>query len=126
MNDKLDYELVTQHLVMTENLNPNHHIFGGQLLAWLDKDLYIYISNKLKYKSFVTLAMNNVRFRHPAYLGEIIQIHAGIKGVKRTSVTAYGKATAYDQETGYSRDVIECEVTYVAIDSNGRPMKIPR
>lgn len=121
-----EFTLVSQHLVMTEHLNPNHHIFGGQLLAWLDKDIYIHVSNVLKYKTFVTLAMNHVRFRNPAYLGEVIQIYAKIEELKRTSVTAIGKAVAYDQETGNSRDIIECQVTFVALDENGKPRKIPR
>ena len=119
-----DYSLVTQHLVMTEHLNPNHHIFGGQLLAWLDKDLYIYIANKLRHKNFVTLGMNNVRFRNPANLGEIIKIFARVKEVKRTSVITEGKAIAYDPENQSMRDVIECEITYVALGSDKRPQKI--
>ena len=46
-----DFTLVSQHLVMTEHLNPNHVIFGGQLLAWLDKDLYIFVSSTITWKT---------------------------------------------------------------------------
>ncbi len=122
---KLDgYALVSQHIVMTEHLNANHHIFGGQLLAWLDKDLYVFISTKMRYKRLVTLGMNNVRFRKPAHLGEIIQIYGQIKQVKRSSVTANGKAVAFDPESLATREIIECEITFVALDEKGRPSRI--
>ena len=86
-----EYTLITQHLVMTEHLNPNHHIFGGQLTAWLDKDLYVFACGKLRYKKFATLSMDNIRFRNPANLGDILQIYGMIKEVRRSSVCVLGK-----------------------------------
>ena len=119
-----DYELVSQHLVMTEHLNPNHFIFGGQLTAWLDKDLYIYACRALKYKSFVTLSMDNIRFRNPASLGDILQIYARIQQIRRSSVCVQGKIFAFDPVTDHYREIIECEITYVALGENGRPIRI--
>ncbi len=118
------FSLVTQHMVMSEHLNPNHHIFGGQLLAWLDTDVYLHCTNRVRYKSMVTVSMNNVYFKAPGYLGDIIQIFARIKDVKRSSVTAEGKAVAYDPEKQTSREIITCEVTYVAVGANGRPVRL--
>ena len=121
---KEEFSLVTQHMVMSEHLNPNHHIFGGQLLAWLDTDVYLHCTNRLRYKSMVTVSMNNVYFKAPGYLGDIIQIYARIKEVRRSSVTAEGKAVAYDPEKQTSREIIACEVTYVAVGPNGRPVRL--
>lgn len=118
------FQLVSQHLVMNEHLNPNHAIFGGQLLAWLDVDVYLFCTNNLRYKNMVTVSMNNVFFKNPAYLGDIIQIHARMKEIKRSSVTAYGKAIAFDPEKQSSRDIIECEITYVALNENNKPARI--
>lgn len=124
MLDLSEYSVVSHHLVMTEHLNANHHIFGGQLVAWLDKDLYVFISTKMKYKRFVTLSMNNVRFRKPASLGDIIQIYAKMKEVKRSSVTALGKAVAFDPEAESHKEIIECEITFVALNEQGKPTRI--
>ncbi|MEM7179543.1 MAG: hotdog domain-containing protein [Spirochaetota bacterium] len=123
MNEHDNFMLVTQHLVMKEHLNPNNVIFGGQLLAWLDVAVYIHVSNKMRYKSMVTGSMNNVRFRSPAYLGDIVQIYARIKNIKKTSVTAEGKAVAYYTEENKHRDIIECQISYVAVNEKGRPVK---
>lgn len=119
-----EFALVSQHMVMSEHLNPNHHIFGGRLLAWLDADVYIHCTNRLRYKSMVTVSMNNVYFKAPGYLGDIIQIYARIKEVRRSSVTAEGMAVAYDPEKQTSREIITCEITYVAVDPSGKPVRI--
>ncbi|HRP69935.1 MAG TPA: hotdog domain-containing protein, partial [Turneriella sp.] len=83
-----------------------------------------YCTNKLRYKSMVTVSMNNVYFRAPGYLGDIIQIYARLKEVRRSSVTAEGKAVAYDPEKQTSREIITCEVTYVAVSPTGKPVRI--
>jgi acyl-CoA hydrolase len=119
-----DYSLVTQHLVMTEHLNPNHHIFGGQLMAWLDKDLYLFACRELRYKKFATLSMNNVRFRNPANLGDILQIFGSIKEVRRSSVSVFGQILAFEPEHDSYREVIACEITYVALNERGKPARI--
>lgn len=119
-----EYTLISQHIVMTEHLNANHNIFGGQLLAWLDKDLYVFMSTYARYKSLVTLSMTDVRFRNPANLGDIIQIYGKIKEKGRSSITSHGCAVAFDPETGEKKDIIQCEITFVALDERGKPTRI--
>ena len=120
--ESYSYELVTRHLVMPEDLNPNHSIFGGKLLAWMDVDLYLFASAKVKVTNMETVAMEKVYFKNPAYLGEIIEITASISRVRRSSVTVHGKAEAFDPENGSRRLIIECEITYVAVDDDGHPV----
>jgi len=120
------YETISRHLIMPSDLNPNHSIFGGMLIAWLDKDLYIYVSSHVKCRQMVTVSMDKVYFKNPAYLGEVIEISGAVKQVRRTSVTALGRAVAVDPENGQSRIIIECEISYVAIDEHGRPRLLSR
>jgi acyl-CoA hydrolase len=116
-----DLVLITRHLIMPNELNPNHSIFGGQLIAWLDKDLYVFLSGIMQFKNMVTVAMNHVHFKKPAFLGEIIEIYGSVKSVRKTSITAFGQAIAKDPETGSAREIIRCEITYVALDEKGKP-----
>ena len=71
----------------------------------------------------VTVAMDHVHFKSPAYLGDLVQIYAKIKEIKKTSITAFGKAIAFYPDNDKHRLIIECEITYVAVDKNGRPIK---
>ncbi len=119
-----DYTMVSQHLVMNEHLNPNLRIFGGTLTAWLDKDLYMYVARELSYKKFATLTMEKIHFRSPANLGEFLQIYGKLKQVGNSSVTVYGVVLAFDPEIDLYREIIACEITYVALDESGKPAKI--
>jgi acyl-CoA hydrolase len=120
--DLQGFSLATRHLIMPNELNPNHSIFGGQLIAWLDTALYVYVTGIVKFKNMVTVGMNNVHFKKPAYLGEIIEIYGSIKQIRKSSVAVYGKAIAVDPSTGSSRLIIQCEITYVAINDKGKPI----
>tara|TARA_Y100001972_G_scaffold114300_1_gene149797 strand:- start:353 stop:766 length:414 start_codon:yes stop_codon:yes gene_type:complete len=123
-NDLKDYKLISQHLVMTEHLNPNHHIFGGQLTAWLDKDLYMFACGELHYKKFATLSMDNIRFRNPANLGDILQIYGKIDGIRRSSVRVLGRILAFEPVENTYSEIIACEITYVALNERGKPARI--
>ena len=119
-----EMELITQHIIMPENLNPNYHVFGGALLAWLDKDIYIYTATQLKHSLFVTGSMNDVRFRKPAYLGEILQLYGKIREVRTSSVVTSGIAVAFNPETGVKRKVIECEIIYISVNTQGKVFRL--
>lgn len=124
-DNETPYQLITRHLVMPDELNPNYSIFGGRLLAWLDKDLYLYVSQKARCKNMVTVSMDKVYFKNPAFLGETIEVYAAIQKMKRTSVSALGRAVAFDPETEERRTIIECEITYVSVNDKGRPTPLP-
>jgi len=109
---------------MPNELNPNYSIFGGQLIAWLDKDLYIFTTGITKYKKMVTASMERAKFKNPAFLGEIIEIYGAIKKIRHSSVTAVGRAIAVDPNTEKHRVIIECEMTFVAIDDHGKPLRL--
>lgn len=115
-----DFTLVTQHIVMSEHLNPNDTLFGGQLLSWLDSDLVIYACEKAKCKRLVTASMDNVKFKHPGHLGDLIKIYAKICEVRPHYIVINGKAVSHNVETSEQKTIIECDIKVVAVDKNGR------
>lgn len=115
-----DFTIVTRHIVMSEHLNPNGTLFGGQLLAWLDSDLAIFACEHAKYKSLVTASMDNVKFKAPGRIGDVVKIYAKILEVKPHYLLIKGKAVAHNVETGEERVVIECDIQMVAVDESGR------
>ncbi len=124
MLSEKDMDLITQHIVMPENLNANYHMFGGHLLAWLDKDLYIFTATRLGCSFLVTGAMNNIRFKNPAYLGEIIRFYGKVKEIRKSSVITTGLAIAFNPETEGTREIIECDITFVSVTTQGKVTRI--
>lgn len=120
-----EFDLASQHMVMPQDLNPNNTIFGGVLLAWLDVDAYLYCVQHTRYTSMVTVGMDRIKFISPARSGDIVQIHARILSMGKTSVTVEARATLFDPIEGTHSDIIDCEITYVAIDERGKPTALP-
>ena len=60
-------------LVLPEYMNAQGSLFGGYLLKWLDEFAYITANVEFPAHRFVTIAMNNVEFRHPIACGQILR-----------------------------------------------------
>ncbi len=115
-------DLVTQHLVQPDDLNYHNNLFGGQLLSWIDEGVAMFVMTKIRYTNIVTVSMANVAFRSPGKAGDIIQIYGKIAKTGRSSVTALTIAITNNPETGVRKEVIESEITYVCLGSNGKPI----
>ncbi|MCB1159831.1 MAG: acyl-CoA thioesterase [Leptospiraceae bacterium] len=114
------FELVTRHIVMQKDLNQHGHIFGGTMLAWIDEAAAVYVMQKISYSNIVTVSMDDVNFKSPGRNGDIIEIYAYIESTGKSSITVRTIATNLDS---YFRKhlVIDCKITYVCLDLNGRP-----
>ena len=51
-------------LVLPEHINHYGHLFGGNLLNWIDEFAYITATVDFPGRRFVTVAMDNVEFRY--------------------------------------------------------------
>ncbi|NIA15920.1 MAG: acyl-CoA thioesterase [Nitrospiraceae bacterium] len=109
------FDVVTRHLVMERDLNPAGNLFGGTMLAWLDEATAVYVTEQIGYTDFVTVAMDDIRFRAPGHRGDIITVYSRIVGTGRTSVTAESKAFVEKPSTNERREMINCTIAYVCL-----------
>ena len=121
MNKNKTYEFISQRLVRHKHLNPYGFLFGGEMLSWLDEAGAVYVINKIKYETIVTVAMDHVVFKNPAKPGSIIKFYAYIDRMGSSSVTVKLKAVSEDAVSEKSLLIIECDVTYVCLDDKGKP-----
>jgi len=112
-------ELVTQHFIMSKDLNAFGNVFGGTVLAWLDEAGAVYVMQKINYKNIVTVSMDNVNFRNPAKMGDILQIFAETIRTGKSSIRVRVEAIARDNNQP-DRVIIDCEITYVCL-KDGKP-----
>lgn len=64
----------TRKWVKPEDLNPNHTLFGGKLLAWIDEEAALYAAIQLENQKVVTKFMSEINFRSSAKQGDIVEI----------------------------------------------------
>ena len=113
-------ELVTQHYIISRDLNAHGHLFGGTVLAWLDEAGAVYIIGKTGYSNIVTVSMHDVSFRSPGKLGHIVKIYTEIIKKGKSSITV--RVDAVNETPGCEKQVIiDCTITYVFLDNSGKP-----
>ena len=117
-NDELDltnFDIVTRHLIMEKDLNPDGHLFGGTMLAWLDEATAVYVMEKIGYTDFVTVGLEDVYFRAPGHRGDIITIYSRVVRTGSSSITAESKAINHELTSGRNREIITCRFTFVCL-----------
>ncbi len=77
----------TRKWVKPEDLNPNHSLFGGRLLQWIDEEAVIYAIVQLDNKRVVTKYVSEINFINAPKQGDIIEIGIIATEFGRTSLT---------------------------------------
>lgn len=118
-----------QHtLVMSELMTPNMANFGGKvhggyLLSMLDRVAYC-CASRYTGTYIVTLSVDQVLFKEPINVGELVTFHASINYVGKTSLEVGIRVTAENLLTQSRRHTNSCYFTMVAVDETGKPVKI--
>ena len=116
----------THRLVLPEDLNQYEALFGGRLLAWVDEACWIAASLDFPDCRFVTMAMDEVVFRHSVREGTILTIVSERAKTGTTSVTYQVKVfRGRSMEDG---PIFSTLVTFVNLDETGgkSPLKLQK
>lgn len=110
--------------VLPGETNAINNLFGGELLARMDRAAAI--SAKRHSKQFVvTSSVNNVSFGMPIPLGSTVTIEAKVSRAFNSSMEVYIDVWI-DDENGEKIKANEAIYTFVAVNKNGRPIKIDK
>jgi len=112
-------------LVLPEHMNSQGSLFGGYLLKWLDEFAYITAQLEFPGRRFVTIAMNNVEFRHPITCGQILRFSVSRRRLGTTSVEY--EVDVFDDRAGDADLVLfATQITFVNLDENDNKAPIER
>lgn len=112
-------------LLMTPDMaNFSGHVHGGATLRLLDQVAYACASRYCNHY-VVTLSVDQVFFREPVYVGELVTFLASINYTGNTSMEVGIRVIAENIIHKTSRHVMTCYFTMVAVDENGKPVKVP-
>lgn len=122
--DPLRPHTLEMSLIMSPNMANFHgNVHGGHLLKLLDEAAY---ACAVRYcgKYAVTLSVDDVLFRQPIHVGELVTFYASVNYVGRTSMEIGIKVTAEDLATQTLRHTNTCYFTMIALDENGKPCSV--
>ena len=108
---------------MPGDLNANGSVFGGWILAELDKAAGLLAAERSKGRCS-TVAVEAVHFKAPLKAGEDFRIFGRVTAVGRTSMHLHLEGWAA-QGGGEARRIVEGTFVSVAIDDEGRPRSLP-
>ncbi|MDF2872725.1 MAG: thioesterase superfamily protein [Anaerocolumna sp.] len=112
------------HLLMPGHINGSGRLFGGQLLEWID--IVGGVTAKRHAEAHITTAaIDNLQFKAGAYINNTIVLLGRITYAGNTSMEV--RVDTYVEElSGLRKPINRAYLVYVAIDSEGRPVKVPK
>ncbi len=119
-------ELVMRVMPLPADTNSNGDVFGGWLMAQVDLAGAVLPSRVAKGR-IATVAVNQFLFKQTVSVGDLLSFYARIERIGTTSITVHMQVYAERNPANLQVvKVTEANLTYVAIDPNGKPRPIPR
>lgn len=132
-NQQIDTEHYTEQftrLVMTVLMTPDManfagYVHGGAILKLLDQVAYACAARYCG-MYVVTISVDQVIFREPTRVGELVTFLSSVNYTGRTSMEIGVRVVAEDIQTREERHVVTCYFTMVAVDENRKPAQVPQ
>jgi acyl-CoA hydrolase len=125
MNAKYPSESLTilTDLVLPSETNPLSNLFGGELLARMDRAAGI-SARRHSRRIAVTASVNHVAFNQAIPLGSVVTVEAKVSRAFKSSMEIYIDVWIEDRESGNKSKANEAIYTFVAVDDSGRPVEV--
>lgn len=111
--------------ILPADTNSYGNVFGGHLVALLDKTGSI-TASRHSHRNVVTASIDRVDFIAPVKLGDIVTVTTRLNHVGRTSMEIEADVEAENRLTGERVRACNALLTFVAIGPDGRPTEVPR
>ena len=121
-----DKELALRVIPMPSDANFNGDIFGGWIMAQVDLAGSV-LPVRIAKGRVTTVAVNQFIFKQPVSVGDLLSFYSTVERVGNTSITV--RVEVYAERNPADIQVVkvtEANLTYVAIDRDGKPRQIPR
>lgn len=111
-------------LVLPSETNPLENLFGGELLARMDRTASI-AARRHSRRIVVTASVNHVAFNRSVPVGSVVTIEAAVSRAFKTSMEIYIDVWMEDRITCEKTKANEAIYTFVAVDETGIPTLVP-
>ena len=111
-------------LVLPAETNPLGNLFGGELLARMDRACSI-AARRHSRSIVVTASVNHVAFNKSVPVGSVVSVEAKVSRAFRSSMEVFVDVFTEDVKSGAREKVNEGIYTFVAVDDDGKPISVP-
>lgn len=111
-------------MVLPSETNPLNNLFGGELLARMDRAASI-AARRHSRRIVVTASVNHVAFNRAVPVGSVVTVEAAVSRSFKTSMEVYIDVWMEDRFSGEKSKANEAIYTFVAVDDTGKPTEVP-
>ncbi|CAM1358042.1 acyl-CoA thioesterase [Tenacibaculum soleae] len=115
---------VLTDLVLPGETNYLDNLFGGELLARMDRACSI-AARRHSRRIVVTASVNHVAFTKSVPVGSVVTLEAKVSRAFKSSMEIYVDVWIEDRQSGEKTKVNEGIYTFVAVDETGKPVPVP-
>jgi len=119
-----DSRTIITDLVLPSETNPIGNMFGGELLARMDRAASI-AARRHSRRIVVTASVNHVAFNKTIPLGSVVTVEAHVSRAFNSSMEVYLDVWIEDRESGMRSESNEAIYTFVAVNETGNPVPVP-
>jgi len=123
MNTTVAHQLSMTVLMTPDMANFSGNVHGGHVLKLLDQVAYACASRYAK-GYVVTLSVDQVVFRQPIHVGELVTFLASVNYTGTTSMEVGIKVVTENIQSQVVRHANSCFFTMVAVSEEGRPAQV--
>ncbi len=116
--------LVMSEIMPPQAANFSGHVHGGHLMLFLDQVAYA-CAARYAGQYVVTLSVDQVLFKKPIMVGELVTFYASVNYVGTSSMEIGIKVVAENLLTREKRHTNTCYFTMVAVDEHGKSVAVP-
>ncbi|MFZ5970228.1 MAG: acyl-CoA thioesterase [Bacteroidota bacterium] len=111
-------------LVLPNDTNTLNNLMGGRLMHWMDIVSAI-AAQKHSNRIVVTASVDNISFKHPIRLGDVVTLKAKVTRAFNSSMEVRIDVAAENVPSGTLVESNSAYFTFVAVDQSGRPIDVP-
>ncbi len=119
-----DSRTVMTDMVLPSETNPLNNLFGGELLARMDRAASI-AAQRHSRRITVTASVNHVAFNKAVPLGSVVTVEAAVSRAFTSSMEVFIDVWMEDRLNGERTKANEAIYTFVAVDEKGNPSQVP-
>jgi uncharacterized protein (TIGR00369 family) len=115
---------ILAQVMLPDDANPMGNVHGGAIMKMVDISAAVSAMRHCG-RQVVTVALDHMDFKQPAYIGDLITITSCVEFVGRTSMVVHAIVEAENPTSGKKVLTSSCYLTFVALGEDGHPVPVP-
>ena len=117
-------ELISTHICKASETGLHQNMFGGHMMSLIDESAVVYAMQLCDTPRMVTVMIDQLIFKKPVKVGNLIKIYGKVLNFGKTSVSLYIEVRKHNVYTGFQEIVTHTNIKFVKIDEEGNPLHI--